>query len=323
MATSGSDNYSATRTEVINLAFQLIGVYGIGRTASAEDYTLASSLLNLMLKRWQSYGYHLWAKQEGVLFIAPNTASYLLGNAATDAKATLLSDLVLTQLNGAAATSATSLTVDSTTNMAISDYIGVVLSDKTIHWTTIATIPTSTSLTLTIGLTSAALDNALVYTFTSKLTKPLRIIGMARWRTGVDSGSTSTERDLPLMSMSYDDYQNMPVKTTGSTPNQFHYNPKLNNGTMFLFPRPTDGAGRVHFTYERRIEDMDNGTDEFDLPSEWLEPVAYQLAVRLGPAFGKLEKAAALLPVASDMLENALKFDTEMDEIYFTPGYEC
>lgn len=320
MATSGSDNYSQNRNQILYTAFELLGIYGIGRTISAEDLSLANNLLNMMIKRWEGYGYCLWAKQEGVLFITPNTAEYSLGNASTDAYATKVDDLVLTRLNGAAAISSTSLTIDTTIGMTAADYIGVVLADKTIHWTTIATILTPTTLTITTGLASAALDNTLVYTFTNKLTKPLRIIGMSRWRTGFDAGSTSTQVDIPVASVSYDDYQNLPAKSNGSvTPNQFHYNPKLNNGTLFLFPRPTDGNGRLHFTYERRLEDMDNSTDDFDFPSEWLEPIAYQLAIRLGSPFGKTERAQALAPLASDFLERMLTWDQEIDDIQILP----
>lgn len=319
MATSGSQNFSQTRTQLIEDAFQLIGVYGIGRTVSAEDMTVASNYLNKMVKAWGAKGLHLWTKEEGVLFITPNTAAYSLGNAAGDAHATIASDLVLTQLNGAHAASATSITVDSTTGMTTADKIGIVTTDKTIHWTTIATIPTSTTLTLTAGLDTAASDNGIVYTYTNKLYKPLRILD-ARIRTGVDSGATSTENDFVLTEIGYQEYFELPNKTSNSFPNQFHYNPKNISGTMYLYPRPSDGAERVHFSYERIIEDLDNTTDDFDFPSEWLEPLTWQLAVRLGPAFGRSQKAMqVILPVASSMLDNLLDWDTETTSVYLSP----
>lgn len=321
MATSGSQNFSQTRNDLINDAFQLIGVYGIGRTVSSEDITYASNALNKMVKSWATKGLHLWAKEEGVLFITPNTASYSLGSAAGDAHATKTSDLVLTQLNGALAASATAVTVDDTTGMTASDAIGIVTTDKTIHWTTIVSVDSSTTLTLTTGLDSAASDNAIVYTYTNKIYKPLRILD-ARRRTGVDSGSTSTEFDLPLTEIGYQDYFELPNKTTNSIPNQFHYSPKNTAGTLYLYPRPSDGAERIQFSYERVLEDLDSASDDFDFPSEWLEPLTWQLAIRLGPAFGKQQRTERMQPVASAMLDNLLDWDAEVSSIQFSPDLE-
>ena len=324
MATSGSQNFEQTRNQIILDAYQLIGLYGIGRTVSAEDNSFASNMLNKMVKAWTAKGLHLWEKQEGVLFITPNVAEYTLGNASGDAHATTVADLVLTQLNGAHAASATSITVDDTTGMTASDNIGIVTTDKTIHWTTIVSVDTSTTLTITAGLDTAASDDGIVYTYTNKIYKPLRVLD-ARRRTGIDSGSTSTEFDLPLTEISYEEYFELPNKTINSIPNQFHYNPRLTSGKLYLFPRPSDGAERIQFSYERMIEDLDNSSDNFDFPQEWQEVLTYQLAVRLGPAFGKGTKVInEILPVASLMLEDLLNWDAEVSNISLMPdmGYD-
>jgi hypothetical protein len=320
MATSGSQNFSQTRAQLIEDAFQLIGVYGIGRTVSAEDTTLAANFLNKMIKAWAVKGLHLWEKTEGVLYITPHEEQYSLGNASTDAYATNKSDEVITQLNGALAAAATAVTVDSTTGMATSDIIGVVTADKTIHWTTIATIPSSTTLTLTAGLDSAASDNALVYTFTSRIYKPLRVLD-ARVVSGIDTGVTSTQSEIVLTNVSNKDYMDLSSKFKSSgRPNQFSYLPKNTNGLLYLFPRPSDGSDRIHFTYERMIEDLDNASDDFDFPSEWLEPITWQLALRLGPAFGRSEKSLnVIFPIASKMLDNLLEWDTETASVTFSP----
>jgi hypothetical protein len=320
MATSGSQNFSQTRSELILDAFQLIGVYGIGRTVSAEDTTVAASFLNKMIKAWAVKGLHLWEKTEGVLYLTPHEEQYSLGNASTDAYATNVSDEVVTQLNGALATSATSVTVDSTTGMTVADKIGVVLTNKTIHWTTIATIPSSTTLTLTTGVASAASDNALVYTFTSRLYKPLRILE-ARRVTGIDTGATSTLTETPMTVIANKDFMNLSSKFKSSgSPNQYTYIPKNTNGLFYVFTRPSDGAERINFTYERIIEDLDNASDDFDFPSEWLEPITWQLALRLGPAFGRSDKAVKVIfPIASKMLDNLIEWDTETASLMFTP----
>jgi hypothetical protein len=322
MATSGSQNFTQTRIQLIQDAFQLIGIYGVGRTISAEDEVLANNFLNKMIKAWGTKGLHLWTKEEAVLFISQYEEEYTLGNASGDAHCALESDTVITQLNGALAASATSVTVDSTTGMAVSDNIGIVTSDNDIHWTTIATIPSSTTLTLTTGLDTAANDNDEVYTYTNKIYKPLRITSCRR-REGIDSGATSTQFEQVLTPISYEEFRNLPTKTTNSLPNQFHYNPKNTSGKLYLYPRPDDGKDRIHISYERVIEDLDAASDNFDFPSEWLECITYQLALRLGACFGKGQKALQeIAPLASVMLDDLLSWDAEHTELRIIPDMD-
>lgn len=322
MATSGSSNFTQTRAEIINDAYQLLGVYGVGYTISAEDEALAIRALNKMIKAWGTKGLHLWTKEEAILFINQYDGEYSIGSAAGDDHCALASDTVITQLNGAVAASATSLTVDSTTGMAASDNIGIVTSDNDIHWTTISTVDSSTTLTIASGLDTAANDDAEVYTYTNKIYKPLRITA-ARRRTGIDSGATSTQFEQVLTPISYEEYHNLPTKSTNSIPNQFHYSPKNISGKLYLYPRPNDGGDRIHLSYERIIEDLDTAADDFDFPSEWLECITYQLALRLGSSFGRGQKALTeIAPLASTMLEDLLSWDAEHTELRIIPDMD-
>jgi hypothetical protein len=320
MATSGSSNYSETRNAVILDALQLLGVYGVGRTVSSEDMTFCSSMLNKMVKTWGTQGLHLWCKTEGILHLTQYEGEYYIGNGVSDAKAPLESDEILTQLDGDLAASATSVTVLSTSGMLIGDNIGIVLDDKSLFWTTIATIPSSTTLTLSSGVSGAASDNSIVYTFTNKMYKPLRILS-CRLLSGVDSGATSNLVELQMSPMSYQDYFNMPNKSVNGIPTQFCYDPKLTNGALYLWPRPSDTSYRVQFTSERLIEDMDTLTDDFDFPSEWLETLTWQLAMRVAPAFGKDKKMLATIgPMASALLETLKEWDAETIGFDMVPG---
>lgn len=296
-------------------ALQRLGVYGIGRTVSSEDLSYVCDELNMMLKYWQTKGLHLFTKTEGVLYLTPGTSPYSLGSTA---KATKSSDEVISLLNGDVASGSAALTVDSTSGMTIGDVLGVVLADKTIHWTTVATIPTSTTMTASAVLTGAANDNALVYTYTTALEKPLRVLS-ARKRTG--SGENIS--DTILSEMSYQDYQELPVKnSTGSSPTQFAFNPNNTNSTMYLWPCPSDGAERIQFTYERKIEDMDNTSDDFDLPSEWLLAIEFNLASLIARPFGKASAVKDVLPMAQSLLDDLLDWDAEHSTIEISPQIE-
>jgi hypothetical protein len=311
MATSGSINFTQTCNEVILDALQLIGAYGIGFTVSAEDMTFARSMLNKMVKAWATRGLHLFTKEEGVLYLTPGVNEYIIGSTA---KATLASDEVTTSLNGALAASATSVTVDSTTSMTVADVIGIVLTDKTIHWTTIATIPSSTTLTLTTGVTGAAADNNLVFTYTTAMPRILRVLN-ARRRTGI--GDTLT--DIAISTIAYQEYQQLPTKSTQTVPTQCVYKPGSSYGSMYIWGASSTGEERIMFTYERVIEDLDSTSDNFDFPPEWLETLTYQLAVRLARPFGKPSAMNDLLPLAESMLNNLLDWDSEVASIDFCP----
>lgn len=320
MATSGSVNYTQTRNEIINDAFQLLGVYGVGRTISSEDMTFASSMLNKMVKAWQAKGIHLWSKEEAYLFIADNVGEYTLSNAGTSARACARTDAVITELNGAHAASATTLVVNDTTGMTAADIIGIVNDDDAVTWTTIVSVDSGTGLTITAGLDGAAADNNNVYTFTSRINKPLRILNMRRI-TGTDSTTTSTRTEIRMVRLSHQDFFELPNKTTNGVPTHYYYNPDLNDGTLYLWPRPSDPETYFEFTYERMLEDFDASTDNPDFPQEWLETITYQLAVRLAPAFGKDQKSIAyILPLASAMLDEMMSWDSEVGSIQLIPN---
>lgn len=319
MATSGSVNFNLTRNEIILLALQEIGVYGVGRTVSDEDMVLADSKLNMMVKAWQAQGIHIWTKTEGVLFSAKNVGEYTLNNTSSDARATNWSDAVLTLLNGDLAAAATAVTTDTTTDMATSDIIGIVQSDGTLHWDTIATIPSSTTLTLTTGMTSAASDNANVYTFTSRVNKPLRIHSMRRVL-GIDSSDTNSQSSsIPMMELSHSDFYDLPALGTNGSSTHFHYDANLNDGTVYLWPRPNSPKQYFRFTYTRMLEDFDASTNNPDFPVEWLEAIMYGLARRLIAPFGKEAKMASIEPKAQASLQAMLDWDTETSSIYLMP----
>lgn len=311
MTTSNSTNFSQTRNDVILDAFSLIGLNSLGKTMAHEDITLANRFLNKMIKAWSARGLHLWSKTEGVLYLQPYQGEYTLSSTSSD-HFTRKDEETVTKLTANAAASATSLTVYSTTGMTVADRIGIVLNSGTIHWTTIATIPTSTTLTISSGLASAANSANLIFSYTNKADKPLRVLN-ARLVQGLDLSSTTTQTEVPLTLMGYEQFFNISQLTANGIPNQCCYKPQNSDGLFYLWPRPSSGAYRINLTYERILQDMDEMNDTFDFPSEWLECLTYQLAVRLGPIYGKDQRVQAVIgPLASAFLENLLAWDNEV-----------
>ena len=58
-----------TGRQVINAAFNKIGVKVAEQALQAQEFQDGKDALNLMMKSWQAQGLHLWSKEEGVLFL--------------------------------------------------------------------------------------------------------------------------------------------------------------------------------------------------------------------------------------------------------------
>lgn len=305
-------NFSLTAGEMVETAYQHLGAMGDGQVLSSARMTFGLRLLNLMIKSWQNQGLHLWKKEEFYLFLEKNTPDYYLGNQATSpAKACYREDAVLTTLTASPSISATSLSVGTTVGMTIGDYIGIVLSDNTIFWTTIATIPGTTSLTLTSGLSGASLANKNVYTFTTLIDKPMRVLDVRRVL-----GSVTSPSSIELSSFSHEEYYEQPNKLLSNMPLAFYYQPRKTYGQFHIWPASNTAQTYLEGTMERGLFDIDSKTDVPDFSDEWFEPIIYQLAIRLAPSLGKEDKAAKLIiPQGSAILENALAWDAELNSV--------
>lgn len=313
MATSGSTNYSRTRDNLIDTSLKLLGVLGEGETASANAVTDMAVLLNSMIKGWQAIGINLWREDEAVVFLTDSTAEYSLYSSGDRASA----EIIKTELSVAGATSDTTITVDSVTSMATSDKIGVELDDNTIDWSTISSIDTTNkTITMAAGLGGAAAVNNNVYVYTTILSRPMDIVSA---RLLYDNG---IERELRKLGRK--EYFQLPNKTIEGKPVAFYFSPQLDRGKLYLWPTPDSVADRLRITYIRTIEDFDASTDDPDFPQEWLEAIAYNLAVRAAPMYGidLLVDNPSVLSIANSSFGLLQAWDSESSSIHVVPGYE-
>lgn len=317
MATSGSTNYNETRNEIIQDAFALIGLYGVGRTVSAEDMARANRALNRMIKMWQADGLHLWAKEEGYLFVSKGTGEYTISSDSSSAKAALRSDSVVTQIGANEASGQTSITVDDTTGMAATDVIGIVLDTGAVHYSTVSSVTDGTTVVIADALPSAAAENNNVYSFSARVSRPLRISSLRR----VDVVGTNAN-PAPLVRLSHSDFFNLPIRSRTGTPSHFYYNPDVSAGKLYLAPTPDTGKWHFEFTFERSLEDFDASSDNPDLPQEWLECIIYQLALRLAQLYDRPDRVQDIAPIAADLKNKLLSWDNEGGSIYLMPDSE-
>lgn len=110
MATSSSYNFNVTAGDIITEALGLVGAYSIGESIDASESADALRSLNMMLKSWHTT-MGIWLNKELNLFLANATVKYDLGPTGDHCAV----GAVKTELAAAAASGATSLTIDATT----------------------------------------------------------------------------------------------------------------------------------------------------------------------------------------------------------------
>ena len=307
MTTSGSIDFSTTRDLIIQDAFFTLNVYGPSDEISDEDISFAARKLNSMIKAWQNDEIHIWAYDEGVLFLTPSTNSYSLPGA----RACRSADFVRTTVSADEASGQTVISVTSNTGMAINDVVGVVLDDNTTHWTTISAVGSGT-ITLNDATTYAASDGNSVFTYTTAANRPFRITSARLQRTD--------QYEVPLNEIGRLEYRELPNKTATGSPSMFFYDPGNATGKFYLYTTPDDPEMYVNYTFVRTFEDFDNSTDEPDFPQEWYDALVYNLAYRLAPTYGKGGDALVnVQAMAVALLNGAKDRNTELTSTQFVP----
>lgn len=317
MALSGSIDFNLTRNEIINDALVKIGAIEGGETPDADVTASAARELNRMVKSWNNKGIQLWRQDDGVLHLTVSTASYSIGTGGDHA--TTDGDAIKTELSADAASGASTITVDSITNMAASDNIGIVLDSGSVDWTTISGSPSGSTVTLTDALTGAASTDNHVYVYTSLIDRPLRVFNPRR--RGADGN------DVPIIPVSREEYMGTPNKTNTGPPVHVYYDPQLTTGTMYLWPAPDSSDDRIFFTAHLPLQDFDSSADNPDIPQEWLDAMVWNLADRLAIDYPVAGQEGVLLRQeirsrARELLDDAMDFNVEPDSVFFQPAME-
>lgn len=281
MASSGSDNFTVNRNEIIEESLRDLRVLSIAETPTAEHISYGARKLNLIVKQWMGSndfapGLKVWSRKRGFLFPAYNDAEYSIGPSGDHATASYSS----TTISADEAAGQTVLSVTSTTGMTAADNIGIVQNDGTIHWSTISSTGAGPTVTIASGLTAAAAAGKTVYWYTTKLVMPLEMLSVRR--------RDSSNNETPLTPMLLPEYEDgIPNKTNLGTPTRYLYETGITNGTL-RFDRRLDTVSYIYLlTFLRKIEDFDASTDTPDYPAVWYRPLVMQLVIDQAPMYGK------------------------------------
>ena len=318
MATSGSINYTQTAGEIVKDALILIGVTHPEETLPTATENYALDVLNKMVKAWGSQGAKLWALEQAALVFDNDVVEYTFHNkAGTGGKVATgikVSGLVQTTFSADEAMSQTVLSVTSSTGMTAGDKIVIELDSGSRHESTIASVDTSTQITIDDALPSAAASGNYIYAYTlttDEIKHPEQIHNM-RIR-------NSDGNEIPLRRLSRQEYMNTVDKDQEGSPYTYYFDKQLDNPKLYVWPEPDDLKESLRFDVLQTIEDLDATTNNMYFPDEWLEALTYNLAVRCAPAFGKEQKLQLLVPLAQAFMDDAMRADEEDVTVNFRP----
>lgn len=316
MATSGSVNFTLSRDQIITAALRRLRKIDPALTVPAQDITDGAQVLNLIIKSWQTDGVFLWLNEEICLFQQYNTQFYTLGPTGTG-NCGLLADCFKTQLASAAAAAAATITVDDDDDITDGDYIGIQLDGGTIQWTTVNGAPAANVVTLTAVLTGAAAADNWVFTYTTKTSRPLKILE-ARVR-------DTDDVDTPLeIITSRTQFLSQTDKESMGRVLEIHYNPDITDGQLYVWPVCGTGdiTDRIIMSIQRVIEDFDASANNFDGPPEALNALIWSLAVELAPEYGvdlSVGKGATIAAMSGKYYEQLKRQYRAYDPVQLRP----
>lgn len=272
MATSGVNTYSNTTQQIIKDAFVEATIYRVNSSLPSEDYDFALRKINEIVKGWQVMGNIIWKDKRATLFLQKNQASYVLGSTAHATES-----FVSTTLSAAAASGAGSISVTSATGMSIGDNIGIVKDSGSLFWTTITNI-VSTTITLNANLDGDSASGNTVYTYTTKITKPLNFKEANLVQ--------SDNNEVILFNEGREGYFNLSNKDATGSPTQYYYERRRTDGVLYVWTVPVDLTQYINFTYQPYLDDFINQADEADFPIEWQRALILGLASELCTPYG-------------------------------------
>lgn len=316
MATSGSIDFELTRDNLITEAMEMIGVLPEGVSPTAAQLSSAATTLNAMLKHWQTTGTHLFVNQRLYLFLDKADREYNLNQAAASSDH-LTASFYATAIDGAVEAGTAAITVDDGTNISDSDAIGIFTSNSDMHWTTVASGGGTTSITLTADdETYDFADEAVVYTYTTKASRPQKIIYAShRFKPVLDFGfhDSLDGSETVIDMLARTDYADLSNKAAaGQRVNQAYYDKTWPNAVLRVWPEPDRGGDYLVLWCQRPLEDVDSANDNFDLPQEWTLAIAANLALWLTTKFGVSDRTfGRIAALARECKMEAESGDTE------------
>ncbi len=166
-------------------------------------------------------------------------------------------------------------------------------------------------MTIPAALTDSAAEDNPVFTYTNKITRPLKVMDVRRY-------DIASAYETPITLLSRLDYQALPNKSSTGTINQAFYDPQLTTGYLYLWLGPVTTTDLVKFTYWRPIEDFNAAGDNPDFPVEWAQAMIFNLALNKCSDYDvPADKVSQIAELAAMYIDTAAGFDREAESVVF------
>lgn len=303
--------YTKTFGDVCRAALRDAGIVAVEMPIQAPHFSIAQTTANDVLAHWQAQGIHLWVETEATMPLNPSQSEYSLGVGGDHC----FTNYVYATSTATIAALAVVIPCSTTSGMTVGDFIGVELTACTRHWSTISSISAGVSVTIALGLVSAAALAASIYTYTTKIDRPLRLLD-ARF------SDDYTSSELIVNQESRQRYYQTPNKNQNSSNvNTWYYSPQLNNGKLLLWP-PIDHCKHVlRFTFVKPQYVNEDQSENVLIPSEWFLPLKWAIASELAVTYAiDPNRLIAIAQKAETTLQQALSNDAEIEYFSIQPG---
>lgn len=327
MATSGSWNFSVTAANVITSACENLGVVQPGGTVPTATSTMALARLNYITKQHQGTangapGIKPYLRQRVFLFPALGQQEYLIGPAATDARAS--TSFGRTTIDAAeasgqtvisvAATSDTTTFPGTTKTMTAADIIGIEMDDGTIHWSTVSSISAGDTVTIGDATSDTAAVGNYVYWFTAR----------AQRFTNIDSATLRDENYNDTGLLIYVDRREYDLgvadKFANGDPSCILVEPLTLNTRVTFDAQWNDANKFVVLNVLYPTEDYDATTNDIAYPQEAYRFLVWELAFEMAPVFGGSIWTSAHEKNRQEARAMFFNLNPENSVLYFQPN---
>jgi hypothetical protein len=300
--------YSKTAGDLIREGLRDSSITSSLIAVTAEDFADGLSKFNDILVNLQNLGINLWREQDAVMPLNPNQTVYDLGTSG----AHCFSDYELKSTTAAAIAGATTINL-AVSGITAGDYIGIKMDDGNRHWSTVSTIGASSVVIAGTGLTYASASGSEVYTYTTKIDRPLRVSSLRYL-------STNTADESEVESCSRETYLKTPNKTSVAQVSQWYYSPLLGSGKLYLWGVASSCSELVKFSYLKPQYVIESQVESILVPVEWYPALKWQLASDLAVARGvAAERIVAIEAKAQKYMTDARDFDEEQEAMGIAP----
>lgn len=311
MAIPNSTSFQLTQYELIRATFHLLNITDIDQNPENAEYVFAEKMLNMLIKHWQVSS-KLWKRRQGVLILQKDQNIYEVASNGDDH---VTDEIVLTTIGSTETFGQTTLTLSSTSGMAINDHIGIELDDNTRQWTTITSIIDDTTVVISNALTDQATIGKTVISYTNKIARPLGIIQARTF-------DLNNEQEIEIKLIPHDEYFAIPLKSSGILPTKLFYQEGYPLGLIYVWGTPNTVDHVIKFSYMAQISDATGSADNFDFPPEWQLALTYNLAVLIGEPYVSQEKFAKLEMKAAKFLAEIELSTCDDTRIQLMPNIE-